>query len=878
MTIVVKSHAKDYLIEQKAKRETPKWLGLLIETAIDRNGKISDEDKGKIYTELLKENGLASEEKAAVPQDNGSIEPQVETEVFTSNQKLTLLKITHIKGVNALISNQSITFSPACTIIYGLNGTGKSGYFRIIHELAGGDRTKIILDNIHRQGSGLEVDIDFMLDDRAQNPYKWVDKNIRGITPFEKIKVFDSEYLPFFLNERESSVNIEPLGLNLFQVIVSIIDEFKKKIDQSKQHETNLQPDLQTLIDIIHSDGLKTLLEKSSLTEEESQSLENYKIFSSEENKKLVELKQQKAILEKNNTEDSKKVLHQEKIEIDTLIDHLSTLKTSLSALTKETSAAINDYLEKKKIRDSQADQFKLLKNIAAQDTQEWQAFIESAKDYGAKIDQDTFNKDEKCVYCHQTLGLDALKLVQTYSEYLDDMSQQNLKNALNKIEESKAKLDDFSTEYSFNEGLDVILAEVNNDQNQTYKALTRQVVGEAKKQKDRLTKALKDHASISEKYSLDLLNSDVKLVELSAKRQKSLEDLQQSESQKKENIANLETEIMTLEDKQNISKWKTKIEAYYRYCKSIQKYTITNQAINTNGITTLGKRAHDELLTDSIRQSFEEELKALGKDIEVTLEPAGAGKGTVFTKLKILGNDVRKILSDGEQKAVGIALFLAEIQSQNNTCPIVFDDPVTSVDHEVADFLAQKLLKISSNKQIIIFTHNKLFYDSLIYWGNNTKDENNKTHHICKNYKSRGCSGSGQHVLTYKVDREAKDKTGRILEAQNESCQYFIEKAENELKGNYSLSCVAGYLKSGIEYFIDEKILLKTGLMKDRMRGLNVPWEQLKKLESKKDIVEELEKHWKELSDRGTHSTQNSNENPLKTEDLNNIITFLKS
>jgi len=879
MTKTKKLHSKDYLLEYKAKKETPNWLSLLIQKAIDTNGKISDEDKDKIFAELLKGGKINTKEKAVAPKSTKSTRSQEKIENPSANQKLTLQKITHIKGVNALISDQSIIFSPACTIIYGLNGTGKSGYFRIIHELAGGDKTKTILDNIHKQGNGLEVNIDFLLDNKVQSPYKWQDKSIRGIAPFDQIKVFDSEYLPIFLNERESSVNIEPLGLNLFQVITSIIDEFKAKLEERKQQKENQKPDLQTLIDIIHSDELKLILQKNALTEKEKQQLDNNKAFLSKEGARLTQLKQDKTSLEKNNTEDSKKVLNQEKKEIDDLKDHLSNLGTSLETLTKDILSSVNDYLEKKKTRDERVKQFEVLKNIPSQNTEEWQTFIESTEDYGTKINRGIFNKDEKCIYCHQPLGDEAIKLVKAYSKYLSDESQQNFKNAVDKISELKTEIDNFITEFSFSENLKKSLADISNEQKQTYKALIDQVLEKAKKQKTALTKTLKDKILVSGEYALDLLKTDEKLEELSDEKQKLFNNLQQSDTQKAQKIGTLVGEINVLEDKQNISKWKTKIETYYSCCEVAQKHTDVNQLISTRGITDLGSKAHNELLTDSIRKSFEDELKALGKDIEVTLESAGAGKGTVFTKLKILGNDVNDILSDGEQKAVGLALFLAETESQNNDRPIAFDDPVTSVDHEVADFLAQKLFQLSSNRQIIIFTHNKLFYDSLIYWGNSLKDDkNNKTHHICKNYTQRGCNGKGCHIYTYKVDREAKDRTGRIFEAQNESCDYFILKAENEIKNDYSLSCVAGYLKSAIEHYVDEKVLLKTGLMKDRLRGIGVPWESLKKIDSKKEDVEKLERFWNDLSNRGTHATQNSKENPLKTEDLNNIITFLKS
>lgn len=873
-----KKHAKFYLLKYKNKKNIPSWLSTLIQRTIDTNGKIHDQDKESIFVDLLKENKLESEGKTVTPPSGENVKPHKRTEVSPVEQQLTLQKITHIKGVNALIPNQPITFSPACTVIYGLNATGKSGYFRIIHELAGGDRTKSILDNIHNPGDGLEVDVDFLLDGKELCSYKWQDKSARGIVPFDRIKVFDSEYLPIFLNERESSVNIEPLGLNLFQVITSIIDEFKEKLNEQKQQKENQKPDLQSLIDIIHSDKLKLILQKESLSKKESLLVDDNKAFSSKEAIKLAELIERKRTFEKKDTEDSKKVLNQEKTEIDDLKTHLTNLKTNLETFTKDVSTAISDYLAKKKIRDERARQFEVLKNVPSQNSEEWQAFIESAKNYGKEIDQNVFNKEKVCIYCHQLLGDDALKLVQAYAEYLGDQSQQNFKDAFNEIEGLKARLDALVINPSFSKNLEKFLADIKNEHNQTYIMLVGQVIEEAKKQKTSLANALNNKGSISNKFSLNLLKTNEKLNELSKQKQKALTDLQQSESDKNRKIADLDIEINVLEDKQNITKWKTKIVNYFSCCRAIQKYSTVNQAISTRGITELGSKAHDELLTNSIRKSFEDELKALGQDVEVSLEKTGAGKGMVRTRLKILGKDIRHILSDGEQKAVGLALFLAEIESQNSGCPIVFDDPVTSVDHEVADSLAKKLLQISSRRQVVIFTHNQLFYDSLIFWGNNLKDEkNNQTHHICRNYTQKGCNGKGCHIYTYRVDREAKDKTGRVFEAQNESCGYFIEKAKKELKGDYSLGCVANYLKEAIEHYIDENILNNQCLMKHRKKRENIKWIELKKININSDKIDELKIHYDSLSDRGTHLTQNSKQIPLKTEDLNKIISSLE-
>ena len=45
---------------------------------------------------------------------------------------VTLASVTHNRGVNALASDQTITFGTNLTVIYGPNAAGKSGYTRIL--------------------------------------------------------------------------------------------------------------------------------------------------------------------------------------------------------------------------------------------------------------------------------------------------------------------------------------------------------------------------------------------------------------------------------------------------------------------------------------------------------------------------------------------------------------------------------------------------------------------------------------------------------------------------------------------------------------------------------------------------------------------------
>lgn len=886
MSINIKTHAKDYLLEYSSNRKAiANWLNLLIQRAINNNGIITEEDKMQIFSKLLEENNLKmGEQKPSFEIESAKeniIEPAQTTQA-TGEEKLILKKIIHISGVNALDSGQSISFSDASTVIYGLNGTGKSGYFKIINELSGGDKAKTILSNIYRSSEPLEVNIDFCTVDELKATYKWDDKYLRGVYPFNQIKVFDSEYLPIFLDKRESSVNVEPLGLHLFQIITSIIDEFKSRLEEIIRKKNDELPDLESLVDSIHSESLKSLLQKTQLIEEgELQLLESNKCFSVEESKTLEELKITKQALERDNTEDSCKVLNQEIEEISQLSTKLSNLKSKIQNLNKIIFDYNNEYLAKKKLRDTRATQFKILQSVPSKDTNEWQDFIESAEEYGKILDTKNFSKEEKCIHCHQLLGDDALALVQTYSEYLNDKSQQNYKEAARRMDELKEVVSRVETSLSFSVNLQNILLDVKNEKNETFKDLIDQVLDRAIKQKDLFNQTVETNLTPSQSHLLHTLYIQKKLKEIVDSKRKIVSSLQQSNTKKKQEIEKLVKQIHVLEDRQIITKFKTQVESHFDLYYAINKIQSVNQKIGTTRtITNLGTTAHNELLTESIRKSFEKELQDLGRDIRVTLEPAGGGKGSVFTKLMILGNDVNNILSDGEKKSVGLALFLAEIQNNTDLSPIVFDDPVTSLDHDVADDLAKKILQLSETRQVVIFTHNKLFKDSLIYWGSDPNNrERTKKYHVCKNY-SGGCSTEGKHIITYEVKRNSRESTGIIIPYKMQDFAYFLNKAKIHLiKDDYDENDISSNLRLAIDYYVDEKILADNRLRKDKQKNHNTNFEDLKSLNPDADKIDKLAEYYNKVSgDGGIHQYQDYHLKPMRKEDFEEIINFLES
>ncbi len=204
-----KNHAKDYLSEFANNK--PEWLKVLIKDAIETNGSIEELRINEIFDNLL--NGTPLQ----VQTHNLSSAQQ-------SSQKLLFESLTHISGVNALCENQTIKFSPDVTVLYGLNGSGKSGYFRILNNISGGVH-KEIKPNIY-SSEGLVKDINVSIKYELGNSHKqysWTDSHATH-SDFYGVKVFDSSYLNGLLQTKNPDETIireaeEELGYEVKDVV-----------------------------------------------------------------------------------------------------------------------------------------------------------------------------------------------------------------------------------------------------------------------------------------------------------------------------------------------------------------------------------------------------------------------------------------------------------------------------------------------------------------------------------------------------------------------------------------------------------------------------------------------------------------------------------
>jgi len=87
--------------------------------------------------------------------------------------------------------------------------------------------------------------------------------------------------------------------------------------------------------------------------------------------------------------------------------------------------------------------------------------------------------------------------------------------------------------------------------------------------------------------------------------------------------------------------------------------------------------------------------------------------KGKTLHKLKLELPQARNptdILSEGEQRAIAVGSFLAEVNIGKGTGGVIFDDPVSSLDHKRRERVATRLVQEATKRQVIILTHDVYF------------------------------------------------------------------------------------------------------------------------------------------------------------------------
>ncbi len=152
---------------------------------------------------------------------------------------------------------------------------------------------------------------------------------------------------------------------------------------------------------------------------------------------------------------------------------------------------------------------------------------------------------------------------------------------------------------------------------------------------------------------------------------------------------------------------------------ETIAKYVLLDKlkvCLTATATTALSRKSTElskTMATQEVADALNKELTKLNvHELKVIMKPESPGGKTRFKLvLEVQGNAAAKdILSEGEQRAIAIASFLAEVNLGKGRGGVVFDDPVSSLDHRRRWHVAKRLAEEAKARQVIVLTHDIYF------------------------------------------------------------------------------------------------------------------------------------------------------------------------
>ncbi|MDZ7796208.1 MAG: AAA family ATPase [Candidatus Marinimicrobia bacterium] len=271
----------------------------------------------------------------------------------------------------------------------------------------------------------------------------------------------------------------------------------------------------------------------------------------------------------------------------------------------------------------------------------------------------------------------------------------------------------------------------------------------------------------------------------------------------KKDNREEIRLKLKALEAKKWLYGQRNNIEDYIKRIKKLDIIEKAKKSTNTKVLSEKKGEFAQRLITDAFIDRFRSELDKLGASkIKVELVKTKVTKGQVLHKLKLQGeiqNSIGDILSEGEKRIISIAAFLADTTASDKQVPLIFDDPISSLDQSYEEAVVKRLIELSNKRQIIIFTHRLSFLGLLRHSSEDaSKKINIQSIRVTNN-------GTGEPAPVPISQDDIKKSLNKLI------FERFSEAKKAEEAGNYELA--ESILKSVCSDF---RIIIERSVEKD--------------------------------------------------------------
>ena len=624
-----------------------------------------------------------------------------------------LQSLTHHAGVNALAQDQTIQFGPSLTVVYGANAAGKSGYTRILKRACRARGAEEILGNVV---SGTapgrpSATIKFTANEKSRD-HLWDDDQLPDPI-LSRVSVFDHHCASVYVTQ-QTDVAFRPLGLDLFDKLSAACEAVKKTLENEREaleiqslefpnvDEGTAVQDLVTNLTPLTNPA--TVQKLATLTDREKSRRDDirkrFRDLTSEDPEKTaraVELRATRAKILVDRVTNAQVLLS------DTEIGGLFAARKK----TNETQRVL-ETLQKETFREQPLSNTGSAAWRTLWNTAETFSTTDAYPDHAFPYTE----KGSRCVLCQQQLNEEGVERLEQFREFVNSTAQREHEMA---TDEYRRKRRQFDEAIILDDNAVEVLEELKLDDGDLFEAV-HTTLKSAETRREIADKAIAE--SLPAPTNLPVNPLDVSILT------EYIESLRNRVNQLREAVdpqavSKLHTELGELEAREVLAEHLGPVLEEIERKKKIAVYQMCINETRTNSITRKSSDVTRRAVTEQLTRCFAEELDGLRfHHVEVEMVDAGGSRGALYHKLQLRrapGVDVSKVASEGEARCLSIASFFAELSTAADRSAILFDDPVSSLDHSWRESVAKRLVVESKSRQVIIFTHDMVFLLALV-------------------------------------------------------------------------------------------------------------------------------------------------------------------
>ena len=676
-------------------KHRPEWLRDALRRLM-ASGELSDRDIDELEELCLGNGG------GGLPLAEEHIAPQRVT-----GKPVAITGLRDPVGVNALVSGQSLKFAASgLTIVYGDNGSGKSGFVRVLKSVCRSrdEKSTILRDVNAADDIAQSAHIDFEVAGRA-GTYDWCPEH-GDHADLPAVSIFDARSANTHV-QKTNNVAYVPFAMGLLDRLGRVCDELRGRVNARIDELAAQTPAAIKIPSLSENTAagafLHGLSAKSGLAE-----VDLLVRLNEEERSRL-------SSLDADLAQDPAKAAEK-------LRARGARLEALLRALNRVAGAAeVGRFAELRRLEanaKAASEAARLASDSLFADSplpgvgsDAWRHLWEAARSYSDELayPDRTFPapvEDERCLLCQQPLEDDARRRQDSFETFVKGASQQAAEDAARELGEYRRELADARMPMDDIRAL-VTLLKTELDRPGIASEVRRSALISAWRLRALLVGG--EEPVVQASVPMDVLEA---LREDIAHRARALSgDADSAERQA------LVSEHRELKDRLALSAIAEDVRAEIGRRVEISALRKAEKSCGTGTkrlITTKNKELSEKLVTDALRGRFAREVQKLQiGSMPIELRKVRDRDFQSFFKVALVDKPdepVGEILSEGEHRCVALAAFLAELVTSRDYSGIVFDDPMSSLDHKYRRRVAKRLVEEAVHRQVIVFTHDLTF------------------------------------------------------------------------------------------------------------------------------------------------------------------------